>query len=392
MGFFNDILDGFLELAQEGLEQSSEVAQCTSFTQSFQNGGIVEGMDEAEQNTFILDALKSCGAATTPDTLLGEIYPILEKKTAENAANLSLPTAHETCPAKCPNNRSKCGECLKERLAILEALNYAENPALYQQSTSAQPPAAASGKCSLCGAPISSAMNVCDYCGTPVTGNAAGAFGASAGFVPSRTLPPEQQAYELIYQHKLRTINEMNEPEAKKVMINVQCAASWSVCPTMSKAEMLRLTEQSINETMPLLKAKMSLSDLYFMADHYYMSVPTYLRGLFEGDPNLKTAAVFRKEQQEERERELRQQQAERDRQIREEKEARLKQIQQENHRRQLDMINRRTPGYVAGGGGGGSSRCCGTCVHYMSASNRCTEHTYSPNGASDWCSSYCSK
>lgn len=392
MGFFNDILDGFLELAQAGLDQSSELAQCTKFIQAYQSALSVEGMDEEAMNRATLDALKSCGAAETPNTLLGEIYPICEKRTNENAVNISLPTAHETCPAKCPNNRSKCGECLKERLAILEALNYAENPALYRQTANAQPPAAAGGKCSLCGAPINGGVSVCEYCGTPVTGNAAGAFGASAGFVPSSTLPPEQQAYELIYRHQLSTINEMNEPEAKKVMINVQCAASWSVCPTMSKAEMLKLTEQSINETMPLLKAKMSLSDLYFMADHYHMSVPTYLRGLFDGDPNLKTAAVFRKEQQEERERELRQQQAERDRQIREEKEAKLKQIQQENHRRQLDMINKKTSGYVAGGGGGGSSRCCGTCVHYMSASNRCTEHTYSPNGASDWCSSYCSK
>lgn len=361
MGFFGDLVNGLVG-------DFSEVVQCTKFTEAFNNVGAFEGMNETEKNSFILNALESCGAATTPDTLLGEIYPIVVKAANENAVNLSQPVAHESCPAKCVHDRNTCGECLKARLEIFEALNYAEHPEEYRRIFNAAAQA-----------PSSDA-------------SAEGELGASARFVPSSSMSPEQQAYELIYKHQQEEINTAYSPELKKVMINIQCAASWSVCPTMPKAELLRLTEESINETLLLLKAKMSLSDLYYMADYYHMSVPTYLRGLFAGDPNLKTAAVLRKEQQAEREREIRQQQAERDRQIREEKEAKLKQIQQENHRRQLDMIKNKAPQYVAAGGGGGSSRCCGTCVHYMSASNRCTEHTYSPNGASDWCSSYSSR
>lgn len=360
MGFLNDLFDGLLELAQEGIGQWSELSQCTNFTKGIENAGLVEGMDEGERNARIFNVLKSCGAATTPDTLLGEIYPFMEKKANEYAENLSLPTAHETCPTKCSNYRSKCGECLKERLAILEGLNYAENPELYRQSY-----------------------------------NAAGAFEASAGFVPSSTMAPEQQAYELIYNHKQKDLDFAYSPERKKVTINIACATGWIANPTMPKAMLLKLTEESINEDLRLLKAKMSLSDLYFAADHYHMSVPTYLRGLFEGDPNLKTAAVLRKEQQEEREREIgqetrerldrereiTQQQRERDRQLREETRAKLKQIEQEKHNRKLEMIKNNPPQY----GGVVTSRTCADCTYYSPGARKCAYKDRATN-AGDSC------
>lgn len=380
---------GFLQdLANVLVGGFSELTQCTNFTQIITNAGNMEGMDEEEKNKIILDALKSCGAATTPDTLLGEVYPILEKKAVEISANLKQPTAHETCPARCKTKRSECGRCLKERLEIIDALNYAENPALYRQSASAQPPAAASNKCSLCGAPINQGASACDYCGTPVAGNAAGAVGVSSGFVPSSTMPPEQQAYELIYNHLQGVINEMNKPETRKAMINIQCAVAWSTCPTMSKAEILRITEQSANENLPLLKAKMSLSDLYFAAEYHHMSVTTYLRGLFNGDANLKTAAVIRQEENYARQREVREQNRELQRQADE----RRKQSEREFWERR--QASYRPPQYAAGGGGGGGSRyCCGTCAHYMSGTNTCTEYrSNGPKSASDYCPKYMSR
>lgn len=392
MGFFQELLNGLTD-------GFSEITQCARFTECFNNTGAFEGMNETEKNAFILKALNDCGAANTPDTLLGEIYPIAVKEANENNANLSQPVAHGTCPAKCHKNRSTCGECLKTRLEILEALNYAERPEEYRRGfgAAAQAPTSGGDKCSLCGAPIGPSMSECDYCGTPVTGAAAGgALGASARFVPSSTMSPEQQAYELVYKYQLEELNSAYSPELKRVAINIQCAASLTVCPTMSKTELLKLTEESINNTLQLLKTKMSLSDLYFMAEHYHMNVPTYLRGLFEGDPNLKTAAVFRKEQQDEREREtreeerretgaklerereLRRQQQERDRQTRAETQAKLKQIQQERHNRQLEMISNNAPQYI-------SSHTCADCTYYSPGARKCAYKDQATN-AGDSC------
>lgn len=371
MGFLQDlvtVLSG----------DASELVQCTNFVQTLQNKGVLEGLSDLEKNSLIFDALKSCGAANTPNTLLGEIYPIVGNRFAKMEANALQPTAHETCPEICTSDRSECGECLKQRLVIIDALNYAETPELYRQSASAQPPA--SSKCSLCSAPISPSMSVCDYCGTPVAGNGAGAFGASSGFVPSSTMPPEQQAYELIYKYQQKAVNEMFTPEAKKITINYQTSVYWTVYQTMSKAEMFGLAEKTFNETAPLLKVKMSLAELYYMADYYHMSVTAYLRGLFAGDPNLKTAAVLRKEEQYEREKEVNRRNHEIQMQAMEQKAQR----QQEYWKRQAELY--RPPQYGGGSGGGGYSRCCGRCIHYMSESNRCTESHHWPSSASDSC------
>lgn len=364
MGFFGDLVNGLVG-------GFSEITQCTKFLACFSNLGAYEGMDVTEQSALILNALDNCGAATTPDTLLGEIYPLVVKAVNEDAENLSQPVAHETCPAKCAYDRNICGECLKARLEILEALNYAEHPEEYRRNFNAAEQTPSSGD------------------------DAEGASGVSARFVPSSTMSPEQQAYELIYNHKQKDLDFAYSPERKKVTINIACATGWIANPTMPKAMLLKLTEESINEDLRLLKAKMSLSDLYFAADHYHMSVPTYLRGLFEGNPNLKTAAVLRKEQQEEREREIgqetrerldrereiTQQQRERDRQLREETRAKLKQIEQEKHNRKLEMIKNNPPQY----GGVVTSRTCADCTYYSPGARKCAYKDRATN-AGDSC------
>ena len=363
MGFFGDLVSGLIG-------GFNEVAQCTKFIGCLTDLGANEGTNIAEQKSCILNALDSCGAADTPDTLLGEIYPLAVKLVNEDAENLSQPVAHETCPAKCVKDRKTCGECLKARLVILEALNYAERPEEYLRIFNA----------------------------------AEGASDSSARFVPNNTMSPEQQAYELIYKYQQEDLDLTYSPELKKVMTNISCATAWIVNPTMPKAALLKTAEESINENLQLQKAKMSLSDLYFAAEHYHMSIPTYLRGLFEGDLNLKTAAALRKEQQEQREsetgeqrerewensqqqlareRELRQQQAERDRQLNAETQAKLKQIEQERHKRQLEMTANNAPQYVAAGTG--VSRTCADCTYYSPGARKCAYKNQATN-AGDSC------
>ena len=348
MGFFGDLVSGLVG-------GFNEVAQCTKFMASLTNVGAYAGMDAAGQSTYILNALDSCGAADTPDTFLGEIYPIVVKMVNEDGANISQPKAHESCPAECAYDRSTCDKCLKERLEILEALNYAEHPEEYLRIFNA-------------------------------------AEGSSAGFVPNNTMSPEQQAYELIYNHQMKDLDFMYSPERKKVMINISCATAMVGAPTMPKAMVLKLSEESINENLQLQKAKMSLSDLYFAAEHYHMSVPAYLRELFNGGSGLKNAAMIRKEQQDEIESELRKQELERDREYQQQKFERERQESLERQKRINNMIHSSgPPQYVAAGGGGSS--CCGNCIHYMIKDNKCAYNQYRhPSGASDYCNDHRSR
>ena len=347
MGFFGDLLGGLAG-------GFNEVAQCTKFMASLTNFGAYMGLDGAGQTAYLLNALESCGAADTPDTFLGEIYPIVKKNINEDSANISQPTAHECCPAECAYDRSTCEKCLKERLEILEALNYADRPEEYLRI-----------------------FNTVE--------------GSSAGFVPNTTMSPEQQAYELIYNHRMKELDFMYSPERKKVMINVACAGSFVGAPMVPKAMRIALAEEQVNEELQLKKAKMSLSDLYFAADHYHMNVPAYLRELFNGSSGVKTAAMIRKEQQDEREREIRQQELERDREYQQQKRERERQQSLERLKRTNNMIySSGPPQYSAGYS---NSSCCGNCIHYMINANKCAYNQYKhPSGASDYCNNHRSR
>ena len=340
MGFFGDLVNGLIG-------GFNEVAQCTKFMASLTNVGAYAGMDAAGQSTYILNALDSCGAADTPDTFLGEIYPIVVKMVNEDGANISQPKAHESCPAECAYDRSTCDKCLKERLEILEALNYAERPEEYLRIFNS-------------------------------------AEGSSAGFVPNTTMSPEQQAYELIYNHQMKDLDFMYSPERKKVMINMICAGSLVGAPTIPKAMRLKLAEEQVNEELQLKKAKMSLSDLYFAADHYHMNVPAYLRELFNGSSGVKTAAMIRKEEQDKIESELRKQELERDREYYEQKRERERQQSLERLKRTNNMIySSGPPQYV--GAGTSVSRTCADCTYYSPGARKCAYKNQSTN-AGDSC------
>lgn len=408
MGLLTDFLNGFSggdtnssaggiisSLFNNFTGMTKDFSQQISFSKCFissADSGALYSMTQTEKYKLIKEALEKCGASSTPDTSLGAVYPLIMKSVNENEYNSSQPTAHETCPKECAQDRKECGDCLKKRLAALEALYYVDHPEEYNNRISAASPNSVNQirtKCSLCGAPIDTSMKKCSYCDTPTTNvydEAGSIFLSSAQMVP-----PKQAAYDLIFSYQLASIEKMSSPEARKIMVTIILALAaeqrltLSLQGALNDAHLKKDTEAGYEKTINLLKVKMSMSDIHYMADVYHMSVGEYLRCLFDGDPNIMTAAVYRDKQQTEQAQALRKQQMEQER-------IRNQELYEKQKRANDEFWERRRASYVApqysgggGGAGGGSYKCCGNCISYIASEGKCALDHYT-NGASYSC------
>lgn len=358
-----------------GYFDNDDVKQQKKYVAYLSRPGVSEKMDilsAEEGSSLLVEALVAVGADKTPETSLGKVYPIIKKRADEYQRNSSLPVAHETCPPKCGMDRVGCEKCLKRRLTVLEALYYVECPDEYYKklnvSSAAKPVAL---KCSLCGAPVTAAMTKCDYCDTPVVG-----AGAQGSRVTARmNASPEQTAYDLIYEMQLETAEKLSNPDYRAATKALTLAA-YSNIAFMTVKQKEDLIENSIVTSERIVKIKMTIADLHEMASIYHISVGTYLRSLFDGDQNVKTAAVYRNEQKLAREKQQRDEaSAQRSREAQEQY-ARKKKANDEYWQRY--QAARHAPQYCGGGGGGGGSGyCCGTCSFFNTNNARCAVHGY---------------
>lgn len=377
MGQMDNILAGSADLNQQ-LDFCNKLNASVSSTP-------LECMREEQKMVLLKRVLIECGADGTPGTTLGSVYPLIAEKADAAEKNSRLPTAHETCPQNCTGDRSGCQECLQKRLAVLEALYYADRPEEYKAKVTAARQKHSQGagrKCSLCGAPITGSMRNCEYCGTPVS------LYEEAILSASQIVPPEQTAYDLIYQMQVEAAEKMAaEPDALKILTALQSAAAAEAKREgyISDAQIKQLTQEGFMKTIALMKVKMSLSELSYMAGIYNLSVGIYLRGLFENDPNLQTAAVYRDSQKMERESQEQKRRHEEQMQAIRDDYARWKKNSDEfwERKRQIQTA----PKYL-GGSSGTPGRSCAGCRYFVLSSGYCAYKKTSVN-AGDSCGAF---
>lgn len=382
----------------------ADTAQQIAFTKyinSFANSGSDLGQDE--RLGLIKQALEHCGASTTPDTTLGEIYPYVVKMTDENLSNSKLPTAHSTCPKVCLKSREKCEDCLKKRLAILEALYYVDRPEEYKNKVSAaakKPQRQGESKCTLCGAHVNPSIKTCEYCGTPVSGVFDG--GEPDFLSAAQIVPPEQTAYDLLYQYQLEEIELTYTPEFMKMNINLHWATTAERRQSIDIEyanhnkdglweKIKKESEEKINNHINALKVKMTMSDIYYMADMYHLSVGQYLRGLFENDPHLTTAPAYREAERQDLEDSRQREERRQNHELNMQRLERRRKLNQEEWKRRQESY--RAPQYSGGSGPSTTGSCCGNCRYYMVYDNKCAYSEYRhPTGANDYCNNHRSK
>lgn len=407
MGFFTDMLNGlvgnndstassssstggfFSSLVSSFTGATQDVSQQIAFTKHIAasaSDGAVYGMTQEEKFKLMRDAIEKCGAASTPNTALGEIYPLIIKRINEAEYNLSQPIAHETCPKECLRSREHCEECLQKRLAVLEALYYVDCPEEYKNRVSAAPKNAGrqnKSKCPLCGAPVEPSMKTCAYCDTVVSNvyDEAGAIFLSA----AQAATPEQAAYDLIYPYQLEAAEDLASPETQKIFMTMSYAMAaeqrleLSMQGVYYDAELKKGLKEAFEKTTNLAKVKMSMSDLHYMANEYHLSVGQYLRCLFNGDPNIQTVALYRENARMEKEQEERKKQMERDRQANEERLERQRKANADFWRRHQQHAVNSIVHYAE------HERTCYDCTYYSPAAQACAQTNRSTN-ARDYC------
>lgn len=391
------ILAGWGTSVKNKYADTSQQIAFTKYLMSMQ--GSVSGLEQKEMIGLLKQSLEQCGASSTPDTALGEIYPYVAQLTNESISNSNLPTAHSTCPKICTKSREKCEDCLKKRLAILEALYYVDRPEEYKSkfTTSKKPQKQGKRKCTLCGAYINPSTETCEYCGTPV----AGVFEEETpNFLSAaQIVPPEQKAYDLLYQYQLEEFERIWTPE----YIKVNFAVRWAETAERRQAIDIRYpnqahdqiwanvkkeTMENIEKLISAYRVKMTMSDIYYMADEYHLSVGQYLRGLFEGDPHLTTAPFYRETQRQDQEYLQEKEERRQRHEQRMESLERQRKLNQEFWERRQQSY--RAPQYSGGPGPTTTGSCCGNCRYYMVHDNKCAYSEYHyPTGANDYCGDY---
>lgn len=388
MDFLSDAANAVMGQAGNIFAGSADLNQQLNFCNKI-NAAVsstpLECMREDQKMVFLKKVLIECGAADTPGTTLGSVYPLIAKRADSAEKNAGLPTAHETCPPNCTGDRSGCQECLQKRLAVLEALYYVDRPEEYKARVTAAHRKHSEGtgrKCSLCGAPITGSMRNCEYCGTPVS------LFEEAILSASRIVPPEQAAYDLIYQMHVEAAEKMAaDAEAQEILTAVQSAAAAQAKKEgyISDVQLKPLIRQDFEKGIALLKVKMSLSELSYMAGIYNLSVGIYLRGLFENDPNLQTAAAYRDRQKMERESQEQQRRHEEQMQAIRDDYARWKKNSDEFWERQRQIHT--APKYL-GGSSGTAGKSCAGCRYFVLSSGYCAYKKTSVN-AGDFCGAF---
>lgn len=372
---------GLFDSFMNGFNAASQNAVFCKYLENNAQGIDLNSMSLTERNALMKNALEQCGADKTPNTTLGQIYPIIMRQIEEREKNIALPTAHSTCPPQCGESRDECEKCLKRRLAILEALYYIDQPEEYKKrfgNNSQNRSKQLEMKCSLCGAPLTSSMKVCEYCDTPVLGTA---DNQSSYLSFTEYVPPEQAAYDLIYEVMMEGVDKMAEPEPKKVMTAVLTAACSQA--GVSEFQIKTMIDQNYQQQLSIQRSKMTMADINYMANEYHISVSTYLRGLFEGDLNLQSAAVYRQNKKIQEETRRNKEEHERKMQAIRDDYARWKQRNDEFWERKRSIQT--APQYLAGGGGG-DRRNCGHCVNYVDG--YCAYKGQDTN-ATDYCGNY---
>lgn len=350
---------GFIDNFISGMNASSQNAAFARYMEKATQSGEILAMSNTEKTDFFKRAIEHCGADKTPNTTLGRIYPTVVKMTEDARKNSLIPTPHSTCPQGCTFKRDNCENCVKRRLAIYEALYYIDSPEEYKKRflPSGEPAQQFDLKCSLCGAPVSSSVKNCEYCDTPVQNT----LENKTTFLPITSyVPPEQAAYDLIYQVRVEAMENMIQ---NKDFMDVMTAMYVAIASQtgLSEFEIRKIINESYAKALKFEKEKMSVGNIHFMAKEYNTTVSTYLRGLFDQNDMFKPYAHYRDDQEFKAQQEQRRKQMELQREMYEKQKKR----NDEYWERQRSLY--RPPQYVGGGGGGSSDwHNCGHCINYV--------------------------
>ena len=312
----------------------------------------------------------------------------------------------QLCSPACNINDSRCEACLAEQQKILDAVDEAQDFEQAINELNSNPAAAAEKnkftKCSLCGAPFEKGMRSCPYCDTPYPLEALFADLPTNAIAQDNLLLEKAAAVSALYSalYKRQTQNSQEAIKAKLPSI-LEGAVGFvggriGNMMDMDKTEIKKYARENNASYLEYV--------LGVIQGTYKSPKRAMLDNQAEALNNYNQNMARKRDEDRERSRQIEEKQRqiaaerqliyERQRQQRLETQEELKKIQQERHQRELERIKNNAPQYVAAGGGGnGAGRyCCGYCVHYMSGTNECTEHTWKPKGASDYCNNYSSR